>query len=89
MFHPYLVLSYFAPETIVPVTSIVVTILGFSMMLGRSSVGLLLSCFRLLARRGRTEGMIAPHARIADRATPRGPDEARRDSKSTVGGRFM
>jgi hypothetical protein len=57
-----LVFAYFSPETLVPATSIVATIAGVMMMLGRGSLRLLVrSAQQTPGRAGRVEGTSKPH----------------------------
>jgi hypothetical protein len=61
--------AYFSPETLLPATSIVATIAGILMMLGRGSLRYVM---RSTKRWQRTSGRIAatskPHLRLHDKA---------------------
>jgi hypothetical protein len=70
------ILGYFSPETVLPLTSIVATILGAAMLLTRGSLRFLLRCLRLAIRRDKSLGRTgAPH--VAAPSAER-PVEARR-----------
>lgn len=61
------VLAYFGPETVLPVTSIVATVIGVVMMMGRSSLRWTFDAVKRAAlfcfRRGSTSAKTpAPHA---------------------------
>ena len=38
MFVPYVVLAYFGPETVLPVTSVIATVVGLFMMFGKNTL---------------------------------------------------
>jgi hypothetical protein len=62
-----LLFAYFAPETLLPVTSILATIAGIIMMLGRGSVRFMLHCIRRgLRSRNGVAGVSHPHFRVRD-----------------------
>jgi hypothetical protein len=62
-----LMLAYFSPETLLPATSIVATIAGIVMMLGRGSLRLLLrSTQRGPRQAGPIAGTSKPHMHIND-----------------------
>ena len=62
-----LILAYFSPETLLPATSIVATIAGIVMMLGRGTLRLLIrSSQRGLRREDRIAGTSTPHLHIHD-----------------------
>ncbi len=68
--------AYFGPETLLPLTSIVVTIVGIVMMLGRGSIRFVLHCVRRRHRRQNGVRSVShPHFRVRDReqipTTPR------------------
>ena len=73
MFTSSVVLAYFGPETVLPVTSIVATVIGVVMMMGRSSLRWTFDALKRAAlfcfRRGSTpaDASIAPspHATTA------------------------
>jgi len=59
---PNVLLAYLSPDTILPLTSIVATIVGGAMLLTRGSIRFLLHCFRGALRRPRRgAGARAPH----------------------------
>jgi hypothetical protein len=61
------ILAYFSPETLLPATSIVATIAGIVMMLGRGTLRLLIrSSQGGLRRAGRIAGTSKPHLHIHD-----------------------
>jgi hypothetical protein len=63
-----LLFAYFAPETLLPLTSIVATIAGIVMMLGRGSIRFVLSRVRRRhRRRNRVAGMTHAHSLVQDR----------------------
>jgi hypothetical protein len=65
MLSSYLVFAYFSPETLLPVTSIVATIAGIVLMLGRGSLRFIIGCCRLGVRRAsRIAGVSRPHFRV-------------------------
>ena len=57
-----LVFAYFSPETLLPATSIVATIAGIFMILGRGSLRLLNQ--RGFHRSGRVAGTSKPHVHL-------------------------
>jgi hypothetical protein len=68
--HP--ILAYFGPETLLPVGSIVATVLGVAMMLGRGSVRILIRGLRRLIRRSSgTAGVSHPHFRLQEQGEAR------------------
>jgi hypothetical protein len=77
MFYRDPVLAYFSPETLLPVGSILATVLGVVMMLGRGS-------WRFLARGFRR--VIRPSAWIAGVSRPHFHLEERRDHQSAHAG---
>jgi hypothetical protein len=69
--------AYFAPETLLPLTSIVATIAGIVMMLGRGSIRFILQCVRRgLRRQNGVAGVSHPHIRVRD------PESARISTRS-------
>jgi hypothetical protein len=82
---PYLIFGYFGPETVLPVTSIIATIVGLVMMFGRLSVRMFLHCLRFVL--GGTK-----RAAKAERALYRGPHAGSpihsqgRDGETTISG---
>jgi hypothetical protein len=67
----WLIFAYFGPETMLPLTSIVATIAGFAMLLGRGSLRYVLYLFRRIrTRRRRDHHVIArPHIKLGDAAS--------------------
>jgi len=66
MFASILILGYFSPETVLPLTSIVATIAGAAMLLTRGSLRFLLRCLRLAIRREKpAAGTGTPHFHAA------------------------
>jgi hypothetical protein len=62
-----LVFAYFGPETLLPVTSIVATIVGIVMMLGRGSFRFILQFFRRVRRRRKGVAAVShPHFQVRD-----------------------
>jgi hypothetical protein len=62
-----LVFAYFGPETLLPVTSIVATIVGIVMMLGRGSFRFILQFFRRVLRRRKGVAAVShPHFQVRD-----------------------
>ena len=59
------IFAYFTPETLLPVGSILATVAGVAMMLGRGSLSFLFRCFRRVARPSTwIAGVSRPHFRI-------------------------
>jgi hypothetical protein len=58
---PGLTFSYFGPETVLPMTSILATVVGLFLMFGRQSVRLVLGCWDLVRPRGRRARAPRPH----------------------------
>jgi hypothetical protein len=69
---PNLVFAYFGPETVLPVTSIVATVIGVVMMMGKTSIYWVFSgvkrAVRFCLRRGPETQQ--PHVTPARSATP-------------------
>jgi hypothetical protein len=63
--------AYFGPETMLPMTSIVATIVGIFMMFGRNSIRLITRYFRFprLRRAKRANLSPRPHFRVRDRVS--------------------
>jgi hypothetical protein len=62
-----LVFAYFGPETLLPATSIVATIVGIVMMLGQGSFRFILQyCRRVLRRRKGVASASHPHFQVCD-----------------------
>ena len=60
---PNVLLAYFSPDTVLPLTSIVATIVGGAMLLTRGSIRFLVRCFRdALRRPQRVAGASEPHS---------------------------
>jgi len=74
MFTSNLIFAYFGPETVLPVTSIVATVVGVFMMMGKTSLYWMLSsvkrAFRFCLRRGPETPTQTPHATTARSTTP-------------------
>ena len=71
-----LIFAYFSPETLLPVGSVVATVLGLVMMLGRGSLRFLIrSCGRLLRSSARIAGVSRPHFALAKHGE-QDPEEA-------------
>jgi hypothetical protein len=69
-----LALAYFSPETLLPATSIVATIAGIVMMLGRGSLRLLLrSTERATHSPARVAGTSKPHLHLHEDASSHTP----------------
>jgi hypothetical protein len=70
------IFAYFSPETMLPATSIIATIAGILMMLGRGSLRYVI---RLSKRGQRTAGRIAatskPHLRLHHKAYTQTPGD--------------
>ena len=59
---PNVLLAYFSPETVLPLTSIVAASVGGAMFLTRGSIRFLVRCFRGALRRARwVAGASEPH----------------------------
>ncbi|MDR3619421.1 MAG: hypothetical protein P4L85_08730 [Paludisphaera borealis] len=82
MLASFMVFAYFGPETVLPVTSIVATVIGVVMMMGRSSLHWMFAGVRRTARfcfrRGSSSSSSspAPHA-ISARSAKRDAVETR------------
>jgi hypothetical protein len=62
MFASFLILAYFSPETMLPLTSLIATVAGFALLIKRSSIRFVLHCCRAaLRRRPRGSGIGKPH----------------------------
>ena len=56
------VLAYFSPETMLPLSSLIATIVGFALLIKRSSIRFVVHCFRAAFRRRSTSSSIhSPH----------------------------
>jgi hypothetical protein len=63
--------AYFTPETLLPVGSILATVAGVAMMLGRGSLSFLFRCFRRVARPSNwIAGVSRPHFRTGTHVEP-------------------
>ena len=81
-----LLFAYFSPETLLPVGSIVATVLGVIMMLGRGSLRFLIRGESVLPRSAWIAGVSRPHFRVreqSERETSR-TSRARNRSKRTA-----
>jgi hypothetical protein len=59
--------AYFSPETLLPVGSIIATVAGVGMMLGRGSLRFLFRAFRRFARPSTwIAGVSRPHFRLGE-----------------------
>jgi hypothetical protein len=68
MFNIEPIFAYFSPETLLPVGSIVATVLGVVMMLGRGSLRFFIRSFRRLFRPSAwIAGVSRPHFRLHER----------------------
>lgn len=57
-----LVIGYFSPETMLPLSSVIATIAGFALLIKRSSIRFVVHCFRAAFRRGSSGPVVkAPH----------------------------
>jgi len=66
--------AYFSPETLLPVTSIVATIAGIALMLGRGSLRFIIGrCRRGLGRAGRIAGVSRPHFEVRKESHSQSP----------------
>ena len=72
---PALLLAYFGPETMLPLTSIVATIIGIFMMFGRHSLRLATRIFRIRVRPARVGSLTRPHfsARLREGSSAEAP----------------
>jgi hypothetical protein len=63
--------AYFSPETLLPVGSIVATVLGVMMMLGRGSLRFVIRSSRRIFRPSAwIAGVSRPHFRLQDQGEP-------------------
>jgi hypothetical protein len=80
MCNPDPVLAYFTPETLLPVGSIIATVLGVGMMLGRGSLQFLLrTCRRVFHSSSRIAAVSRPHFRFSRQ------DDAQAEATDAVG----
>ena len=80
-----LVFAYFSPETLLPVTSIVATIAGVVVMLGKGSIQWFMRVAQRRFRRSvRVAGTSRPHGHLAKGV----PSYSRPELRSTVSTRF-
>jgi hypothetical protein len=69
-----LIFGYFSPETLVPATSIIATIAGMVMMLGRGSLRFVLRSSRREVRQNtRIAGTSRPHLHLQEKARSKAP----------------
>lgn len=67
MFFAPMILAYFSPETMLPLSSLIATVVGFGLLIKRSSIRFLVLCCRAAIRKGRLgSGIGSPH--FADRS---------------------
>jgi hypothetical protein len=65
MYNAGLIFAYFSPETLLPVGSILATVLGVAMMLGRGSLRFLFRTFRRIATPSAwIAGVSRPHFKL-------------------------
>lgn len=58
----FILIGYFSPETMLPLSSVIATIAGFALLIKRSSIRFVVHCFRAAFRRGsNTTAVKAPH----------------------------
>jgi ABC-type lipoprotein release transport system permease subunit len=70
------IFAYFSPETMLPATSIIATIAGILMMLGRGSLRYVLRLFKGARRSaGRIAATSRPHVQVRDKAYTQAPAE--------------
>jgi hypothetical protein len=70
----FILFGYFSPETFLPAASIVATVLGVVMMMGRGSWRFLVLCFKRGFRRGdRVAGVRQPHFQLQSEAHSQAP----------------
>ena len=61
MIRSLLILGYFSPETMLPLSSVIATVAGFALLIKRSSVRFVIHCFRTALRRPRGSAITKPH----------------------------
>ncbi len=67
MFISWVIMAYLTPETLVPATSVIATIAGIGMIIGRSSFRFLIRCGRRSLRLpSRIQQVNEPHFRLRD-----------------------
>jgi hypothetical protein len=72
MYINFIPLAYFTPDALLPATSIVATIAGVAMILGRTSLRFMLRCCRRsMGARSRIGEMSGPHFRLREEAPSR------------------
>ena len=55
-------LGYFSPETMLPLSSVIATVAGFALLIKRSSIRFVIHCFRAaFRRRSRGSAIGKPH----------------------------
>jgi hypothetical protein len=73
---PSILFAYFGPETILPVTSVLATVLGCFLMFGRMSIRLVMRLLFSRGSRSRDRGSLSkPHFRSAERVHSETPQE--------------
>jgi hypothetical protein len=66
MFSMLPILGYFSPETMLPLSSVIATIVGFGLLIKRSSIRFIVGCCRAaFRRRGPRSSVGAPHFTVA------------------------
>jgi len=72
MFHSWIFLAYLTPEALLPAASVIATIAGIGMILGRTSLRFLIRCCRRSLRATSRIGEISqPHFRLRDEEASR------------------
>jgi hypothetical protein len=72
MDHSYLIIAYFSPETLLPVTSIVATVAGIVMIAGRGSIHFIVRMVRRhLIKTNAIAGVSRPHVHLRDHGVAR------------------
>lgn len=75
MFSTLAILAYFTPETMLPLSSVIATVVGFGLLVQRSSIRFVVGLFRAAFRRRSTGTSVkAPHfSAETRRETQKGP----------------
>jgi hypothetical protein len=70
MYYTWMIFAYLTPESLLPATSVIATIAGIGMILGKSSFRFLVRCCRRSLRTSsRMADMSEPHLRLRDEET--------------------
>jgi hypothetical protein len=73
----FMLFAYFGPETMLPLTSIVATVVGIFMMFGRTSIRIARRAFlSLLSGKGKTRPLTRPHFQV-EKETQSNPEMSR------------